>query len=404
MHQGRFSRAAPGSPTEAPTWLPAFSAIVLGQLLSAATFASVIPFLPLFLRDLGQDERSAAAWTGAISSTGAAVQLVAIPLWGAVGDRIGRKLMVQRAMLTAAGTFALFAAAVAPWQLLAIRTLQGAVAAPNASLLALAAAALPPTRISAGMGLMQTAQFLGLTTGPLLGGLAAAALGFRGAFLAAAVAALATTVAVQLLVRESRAGQPAGGSSLRASLSLVLGSARVRPPMLGMLAHQSAYTLGWVLLPLQLATTDPPTVAWVLAANAVGIAIGATALGWLDGRVGGGIVGVAALVAAAVFAIPQAFTSDPAVLSVLRVAFGLCVGGVLPSLRASLAASAEDKSQLGVLYGVAQSAVAGGGVIGAPLAALIAAQWGIPSVHLASALVFGGAAVGLARTSHRLVS
>ncbi len=383
---------------EPPVWLPAFSAIVLGQLLSAATFASVIPFLPLFLRELGQDEQGAAAWTGAISGIAAAIQLVAIPVWGAIGDRIGRKLMVQRAMLTAAATFALLTAAVAPWQLLALRAVQGAAAAPNASLLALAAAALPPTRVSAGMGLMQTAQFLGLSIGPLLGGLAAASFGFRGAFLAAAAAAIATTVAVQLFVRESRPARRASAApSVGASVTLVLRSARMRPSILAMLAHQTAYTLGWVLLPLQLATTDARAVAWVLAANALGVAVGATALGWLDGRVGGRVVGVSALGAAAVLAIPQAFTSDPSVLTGLRLGFGVCVGGVLPSLRAALAESAEDKTQLGVLYGVAQSAVAGGGVIGAPLAALIAAQWGLSAVHIAGALVFAATAQGLAR-------
>jgi MFS family permease len=164
-----------------------------------------------------------------------------------------------------------------------------------------------------------------------------------------------------------------------------------------MLAHQTAYTLGWILLPLQLATTDARSVAWVLAANALGVAAGATALGWLGGRIGGAI-GLAALAGAAALAVPQTFTSDATVLAALRFAFGFCVGGVLPSLRAAVAESAEDKTQLGLLYGVAQSAVAAGGVIGAPMASVVAAQWGIASVHIASAVVFATAALGLAPT------
>jgi MFS transporter, DHA1 family, multidrug resistance protein len=376
--------------------------VLLTQILSAATFSSVIPFLPLFLRELGEDEAGAIAWTGAISAVGAAIQLIAIPVWGALADRVGRKPMVARALLVAGGSFGVLTLAVAPWHVLAIRSVQAVGAAPNAALLALAASILPAAHLSLGMGLMQTAQFLGISIGPLFGGLGAATIGFRGVFVGAAASAFATAAAVMLLVREpSRPTRKGASPGLLASLAFVFKVPSWRVSIVVMLAHQTAYTIGWTLLPLQVSAPSGAEhaglAAWVISANALGIATGAAALGWLGGRIDPSRVGIVALAGSAVLAVPQLWATDPFLLAGLRLAFGFCVGGVLPSLRAALAGGESAGANLGVVYGVAQSAVAGGSVLGAPLAAAIASQMGVPSVHAATAVLFGLTAIWFAR-------
>ena len=60
--------------------------------MSAATFASVSPFLSLYLIELGETQESAIVWAGAISVAANVLQLVAVPMWGALADRYGRRI------------------------------------------------------------------------------------------------------------------------------------------------------------------------------------------------------------------------------------------------------------------------------------------------------------------------
>ena len=63
-------------------------------------FGFVLPFLPLYLREIGVHPDSAVVfWSGAlVTSTGVSLAIFS-PIWGALADRRGRKLMVLRSML-----------------------------------------------------------------------------------------------------------------------------------------------------------------------------------------------------------------------------------------------------------------------------------------------------------------
>jgi MFS family permease len=219
--------------------------------------------------------------------------------------------------------------------------------------------------------------------------------------MAGAAAGVASLVALAV-VRE----QPRSPSAhtrhpgLLSGLRMVLRNPRWRAIMLAILMYQTTYIVGWVLLPLQVAgrldssTDAAAAVGWVVAANAVGIAVGATALGWLGGRVGTTAIAIGALLAMAALSVPQSWLSEPASLAVVRLALGVCAGGVLLSLRATLGTertgeSAPARQQLGALYGLAQSSSAAGTVVGSSLAA----TWSLPNVHIMSAAIVIVAAI-----------
>ena len=67
----------------------------------------VIPFIPLFLREkLGfVDEAERAIAVSLFSSVGLLSFCISNPLWGAVADRYGRKLMLLRAYFVTGITF-----------------------------------------------------------------------------------------------------------------------------------------------------------------------------------------------------------------------------------------------------------------------------------------------------------
>jgi len=365
----------------------------------------VQPFLPLYLRELGESEASAVAWTGAMMSTSFGLQMLVNPVWGTLSDRFGRKAMVMRAQLSTVVTFGLLPFTAQPWQVFAVRSAQGVVGGAGPALTTLAATILPPKRLGFGLGLFQTAQFIGVSLGPLLGGLGAAVLGFRGAFgLTAGLMVVASLVA-WLVIREPRP-EPASrrpsdgrGMGFGQRLAFIGRTPRLRTPLLATLAYQTAYMTSVALLPLHLyglagsGVEAPAAVGLVLTVTALGAALGATTFGWLGGRLGAPTIAFVSFLLTAALLVPQSWLTSPAQFAIVRFAMGFATGGVIPSLRTVLAEEARrDEStagSMGAIYGLNQSAFAGGMAGGSALAALVASFWGLPATYTAAAVLIG---------------
>tara|TARA_B100000749_G_scaffold271708_1_gene252851 strand:+ start:227 stop:1363 length:1137 start_codon:yes stop_codon:yes gene_type:complete len=162
-----------------------------------------MPFLPLYFRVLGvTDVGAIAVWTGVSVGITPAVAAIMTPLWGKLGDRIGRKPMVARALMSFIVVMTALAFVTAPWQVLALRFLHGVFAGYGALTLAMAAESAPADRMARAIGLVQMARRLGPTIGPVIGGLLAAVVGLRQAFLVAAFLYLLALVVMLSLYRE----------------------------------------------------------------------------------------------------------------------------------------------------------------------------------------------------------
>jgi len=162
-----------------------------------------MPFLPLYFRVLGvTDVGAIAVWTGVSVGITPAVAAIMTPLWGKLGDRIGRKPMVARALMSFIVVMTALAFVTAPWQVLALRFLHGVFAGYGALTLAMAAESAPADRMARAIGLVQMARRLGPTIGPVIGGLLAAVVGLRQAFLVAAFLYLLALIVMLSLYRE----------------------------------------------------------------------------------------------------------------------------------------------------------------------------------------------------------
>ena len=89
------------------SWKRNLAAIWLGQLLSMAGTAMTLPFIPIYMRvELGiVDDGARAMATSLFFSLGMLSFCFSNPIWGALGDRYGRKLMLLRAYFITAVTF-----------------------------------------------------------------------------------------------------------------------------------------------------------------------------------------------------------------------------------------------------------------------------------------------------------
>ena len=83
------------------SWKRNQAAVTAAAFVGFTGFTLVMPFLPLYIRQLGvTDIGEIALWTGVTLGVSPAIAALTAPLWGRVGDRFGNKLLVQRSLVS----------------------------------------------------------------------------------------------------------------------------------------------------------------------------------------------------------------------------------------------------------------------------------------------------------------
>jgi MFS family permease len=166
-------------------------------------FTLVMPFLPLYIAELGTtDVSEIAMWTGLTLGATPTVTAISAPLWGRVGDKYGSKVLVIRSLTAFILTMAGMAFVTAPWQLFALRALLGVFAGYGALTISMAAQSVPRDRMARAIGAVQTGHRLGPAIGPVIGGLLAPLVGLRNSFLFAAAFYAGAMVLVLVLYQD----------------------------------------------------------------------------------------------------------------------------------------------------------------------------------------------------------
>lgn len=168
-----------------------------------------MPFLPLYFKELGVDAiGDVALWSGVSLGVTPALTAFLAPFWGHLGDRFGRKVMVQRSLVSFVIIMGAMAFVTRPWHVLALRAVQGLFAGYGALALTMAAESAPRERTAYAIGYVQTAQRLGPALGPVIGGLVAGLVGLRRAFLVTSGFYVAALVIVSMLYVERSGRHP----------------------------------------------------------------------------------------------------------------------------------------------------------------------------------------------------
>lgn len=184
-------------------WKRTFWAVWTTNLVTAVGMQSFLPFFPGHLVELGvTDDAARAVWSGVLYGAAPFSAALLAPVWGAVGDRIGRKLMVLRAMLAIAVFVGLMAVARTPLQVLGLRLLQGVFSGFVAPSMTLVSIAAPPERQGRVAGSLQAALAAGSIVGPLAGALVRSSFGVRAVYVWVAAMAALSALLVLLLAHE----------------------------------------------------------------------------------------------------------------------------------------------------------------------------------------------------------
>ncbi|WP_345001298.1 MFS transporter, partial [Tsukamurella soli] len=182
----------------------------------------LIPLLPDFVRSLGVRSDSAVLhWSGyAYSATFLTAALTA-PVWGALGDRFGRRSMLLRASLGMALVTPLIGLSHAVWQLVLLRLLTGLMGGYSSGATILVAAQAPAERRGWALGVLSSGILAGSVAGPLIGGTLPALIGTGPTFIASGAVIFVAFLATLAFVRDvpdagiSAAGRPVPASRSR---------------------------------------------------------------------------------------------------------------------------------------------------------------------------------------------
>jgi MFS family permease len=383
---------------DAGPWKRNVIVCVFGSFTTIVAMTLLLPFLPLYVEQLGVTDHAAIVqWSGiAYGATFFSAALTA-PLWGWLADRYGRKLMLIRASLGMAIAMSLIGMAHTVWQLVAFRLLAGLLGGYASGSTVLIATQAPKARSGWALGILSAGIMAGSLAGPLIGGVLPPLIGIRATFLWAGGVIFITFLGTAFLIREehrpkARASKARGGWSEIPDKRPIV--AMLATGLLLMIANMSIEPIITVYV-AQL--VEPSRVTFVaglvMAAAALGAILSSPRLGRLADRIGHWRVINVSLAVSAALLIPQAFVSSGWQLIVLRFLMGLALGGLLPCI-ASVIRHNVPEAITGSILGYSVSAQYAGQVLGPIGGGFVGGHVGMRAVFLGTAVLMAAGAIG----------
>ena len=385
------------SVSKSETWQRTLFILFFAQLMVAVGFSTVFPFLPLYVEQLGSTTGMSIEFlSGMVYSSQAFTMMLASPIWGAVADRYGRKLMVERSMFGGAVILLLMAFVTSAEQLVVVRAIQGLITGTIAAASALLASVTPRKQMGYAMGLLQVGFGTGIALGPFIGGTIADIYGYSVVFYLTAVLLFFAGITVHWGVQENftpkTTGQEKKKSFIQEWRSLMATAGVIMTFVIRFLTSLGRMMI-FPIMPLFIATllVDSSKLntftGIVLGVASAATTISAVFLGKLADRIGYRIVLIVSMGVVAVLYIAQGFVNSGWQLLVLQAFVGVALGGVIPIVSALLANYSRIGGE-GSVFGLDNSINAAGRTAAPMLGAGIATGWNYAAVFVATGFVF----------------
>ena len=382
-------------------WKRNLTVVWIAELLAIMGFSSTAPIYAYFIQYLGVDDALIARWSGAVIAISSISMGLLGPVWGALGDRHGRKAMVMRAMFGGAVIIGLQGFSQNVWQFAVLRLVQGALTGTVTAATALVASNTPRERLGETLGKLQLAIFLGQAVGPTTGGFVADTLGYRATFWLTAAYLIAAGGLILFLVREqfvpsadalrgslwTRMRQDVGSIFAGSLLGLVLGLRFALRVGLNI----TSPTIPLIVQDLMPGSTLLGSASGLLSTvSGISSALAAPIVGrWADrGNSRSLLMGSAMLSAVALIA--QAVAPVYPLLVVAQFFLGLGIGGTLSVISAYIGRMAPE-GRAGTAFGLDAMAVSLSGAVGPPVGG-----WLSDTISRRSPLWVGGVAMAAA--------
>jgi len=375
-------------------WQRLLLVVGLSQFLAHLAFSFAVPFAPFYLQHLGVTEPGRLKfWVALFAAATPLTMAVSAPVWGAIGDRYGRRVMLLRANF--GGMLVLMLMSLAPNAqfLVAMRLLQGILSGSASAAQTFVSVNCPPRRSGTVLGILSAAMFSGNMAGAFLGGLFAEWLGYRMAFAASGVFMLLAAMLVLVGTREDF--HPATGTTEADGLDdrVRVAWTKIGPalPILGLMAAMGFVRLfdySWLPLLIQEMHGSIQGASFRTGSLAAvgGIAgfLAGPILGRLADRVAPPRIGKYSSFGAAIMTIVMGLSQGFFQLFAGRFGAAFCAGGLDPVFHIWLAKTTPADSR-GLIFGWALTAKSLGWMAAPLVSGLVAWHWGLRAVFFANA-------------------
>ena len=361
-----------------------------GSFLTGASISLVVPFMPIFVEQLGIEGDQVAFYAGLAISVSAVSAALVSPIWGILADKYGRKPMMIRAGLAMTITMGGLAFVPNIYWLLFLRLLNGVFTGfvPNAT--ALIASQVPKDKSGAALGTLSTGVVAGTLTGPFVGGFIAEIFGIRNVFLLVGSSLFLAAILTIFFIKEDF--QPVAKE--KAIPTKEVFSSFKYPRLLvnlfltSFVIQFSAQSIGPILALYvrDLGQTENLLFVSGLIVSSMGFSsmMSAGILGKLGDKVGNHRLLVAAQIYSVIIYLLCAHATSPLQLGLYRFLFGLGTGALIPGVNALLS-KMTPKSGISRIFAFNQVFFYLGGVIGPMAGSAVAGYLGYHAVFYATA-------------------
>lgn len=363
----------------------------IGCFFTGASISLVMPFIPLYIEQLGVPSNHVERYAGlAISITAFAAAIVA-PIWGSLADRKGRKIMMIRAAAGMTITMGSLAFVPNVYWLLGMRFLNGILSGyiPNAT--AMIASQAPKDKSGWALGTLATGTVAGNLIGPSIGGLLADLFGMANVFIITGIILLITTLLTIFMVKEHF--EPIERKHMVGMKEII---SKIQHPSL-------LFGLFITTLILQVGITSISPIltlyirelgnnsknilfisGFIISIAGVSAFISSPILGRIGDKYGNHKIFMGGLFVSLCCFIPMAFVQTPFQLGFFRFLLGFSTGALMPSIN-SILSKITPIEGVSRIFSYNQMASNFGQVLGPLLGSTVAQYSGYRSVFLVTA-------------------
>ena len=375
------------------SWRQNLFMVWLGQILAMAGTSLTLPFIPLYIRErfgIGE-ETQRGIYVSAFYFFGMLSFCISNPLWGAVGDKYGRKLMLLRAYFVTGVTFPMMMFAPSILWLIVIRFVASIFSGTVSAAQALVVTTTPEKHHGFALGTLSTALWSGNMIGLLGGGMIVHYFGYTWAFILCGATFLLGGFLTLFFVREEFVPPPpqvAQPGRKRTGLPDFSTAVWMLMGLFFMLSLARRFDEPFLAILVEMiggAETAAYHTGVISALAALGGILSGMLFGYLSDRFAPVKIALPALAASGAAMLAQAGADSLAVLGAARFCAFFAVGGLEPVFLSVLSKVTRPERR-GAAFGWSASARVTGGLVGAALGGVIVAFFGTRGVFLAGAV------------------
>ena len=377
--------------------------ITASMTVLAICYTMIIPFLPIYLLELGVPKDDVALWSGLVFGITFLIAGIMAPIWGKIADNKGKKRMALRAGFAIAVSYVLIGMVNNEYELLLGRAFVGFANGFYPAAMTMVSLSVDEKQVGRALGIFQTGLILGNVVGPFLGSAIESIVGMRPVFYVSGIAVFIATLAVLFFVKEpklqsagdagkAQSAQPNKSTSLREDFKAV----REQPVLVRLL---------WIFFFMQCAIMMLQPILSLYVGDMQGTMEGAAIISGTILSIGGLAGSLTTnlwvrlgerrgyfrtisycMLGSGVVLLLQSLPVGIWWFGVLQVLIGSCIVGINPSLSAAVTLN-TDPSFRGRMFGMTTTAQQFGSMVGPVFASIVSTYIGISYVFSITGLL-----------------